>query len=143
MVALKLPSLLTVIATMGVLACGGQSDGGAMKEQDPMEPIANEAIVQLSSTEIAELRRRADSGDVQAMDELANYYLVNYGDWNEDTIYWQLQLARNGSCEHWQSLMFIEMDGFPIPNKFLKEGETLKAIGEQAGCPPYNAKKLR
>ena len=125
------------IVLLFAFGCGNQPLEEAVIERDPSEPIATEAHISLSAVELARLRQSASSGDVQAMDRLINYYWVNYGDQNEEAIYWQLQAARRGNCEHWEDLMFMEEDGFPVPGRFFSEGETLRSIGESNGCPPY------
>lgn len=107
------------------------------------EPIANEAHVVLSEAELGDLRRRAESGDRAATLRLVDFYLINYGDLNEDGIYWQVHAARQGDCEQWADLMFMEIeDGHPVPARFFSPGETLRGIGETADCPPYTPRRL-
>lgn len=129
------------LMAMTVIGCEGQPSGDASGQEG--EPVANEAAIGLTDRELSDLKRRGDSGDLQAIRELVNYFRINVGDTSEDTIYWELQAARRGDCVLWNDLMFGLEDGrgvpegFTVPERFLREGETLKSIGETVGCPPY------
>jgi hypothetical protein len=133
--------LLMALMAMTVIGCEGQSSGDASGQEG--EPVANEAAIGLTDRELSDLKRRGDSGDLQAIRELVNYFRINVGDTSEDTIYWELQAARRGDCVLWNDLMFGLEDGrgvpegFTVPERLLREGETLKSIGETVGCPPY------
>lgn len=133
--------LLMALLAMTVIGCEGQPSGDASGRET--EPVANEAVIDLTDRELSDLKRRGDSGDLQAIRELVNYFSINAGDTSEDRIYWELQAARHGDCVLWNDLMFgVEdgrgvVEGFAVPERLLRDGETLKSIGEAGGCPPY------
>ena len=130
------------LLAMTVIGCEGQPSGDASGQES--EPVANEAVIDLTDGELSDLKRRGDSGDLRAIRELVNYFRINADDTSEDTIYWELQAARRGDCVLWNDLMFGVEDGrgvpegFAVPERFLREGETLKSIGEAGGCPLYS-----
>lgn len=106
--------------------------------------IANEAHVEIADARLAELRQRGEQGDREAIATLVNYYWINHGGANEQTIYWQLKAARLGDCEQWADIMFMVVDdGEPVPPHLFSEGETLVSIGEASGCPAYTSVKPR
>lgn len=125
--------LRTFTMALALLVCSACGDPAAEQRHE----VANEAQVEISDAELADLTQRADAGDLTAIKTLINFYYVNHGDQNPDGIYWELQAARRGDCEHWRDLMFMEESGFAVPRSFLAEGETLTAIGAAHGCPPY------
>lgn len=125
----------TVLLALLGAACGVQPPQGAPAQ--PSQEVATEAHVDISDAELANLRRRAEAGDLPAIEILINFYHINHGDQDPDGIYWELQAARRGDCERWRDLMFMEESGFAVPRSFFVERETLAGIGEAHECPPY------
>ncbi|MGC1467909.1 MAG: hypothetical protein WA793_00875 [Sphingorhabdus sp.] len=105
-----------------------------MDDHDALE-VANEAVVVLSDSELRDLKERAQNGELISAQKLANYFTVNSGINESESIRWQLQAARLGDCEHWADLMFLQNEEhFVIPENLFFTGETLISIGKTNKC---------
>jgi hypothetical protein len=136
-----LRALIVLLASL-LSSCGLLASEDVALEQSAEDAVANEAHIELTDAELAHLTQRGDQGDREAIEQLVNYYWINRGDRNEDTIYWQLQAARVGDCDQWSDLIFMTVDEtHPVPPHLFSNGETLTSIGEANGCPHYSPRK--
>jgi hypothetical protein len=133
MIRLQIGALALILAGCGYPVV--QQDG---PDPQPAPEIANEAGIAISDAELAALNERAEQGDLAAIRRLANAYAINAGSDDAETIYWELQAARNGDCDLWADLMFlVTEDGGEIPDSYFQSSESLESIGEANNCPRY------
>lgn len=137
----KMLWLIALTFPVALASCNVTSSELAMDDSKASE-VANEAVIVLAESEIRALKEKAQDGDLKAAQRLANFFAVNSGINNLDSIRWQLQAARLGDCEHWADLMFLENEeDFSIPSELFLTGESLVSIGEANKCPKYRSQK--
>jgi hypothetical protein len=135
--------LLALIVPLALASCDSNRPQNRIDFQNRSE-VANEAIIIIPKSQLNDLVKRAQSGELKAARKLANYYIINLGDYNHDSIRWQLQAARLGDCEHWADLMFLEKEEhIAIPSNLFLKDETLLSIGGKSGCPKYQLQKTK
>ena len=135
--------LIALAFSIALASCGSSSSEVAMNEHSASE-VANEAMIVISKIELQDLKERAQNGELPAAQKLANYFSINLGDEDSESIRWQLQAARLGDCEYWADLMFLQIEEkVVIPDNFFMTGETLPSIGETNNCPKYKLQKTK
>lgn len=135
-------TMLWVVALILPMTCSGCNNMNSevhMDDADPSE-VANEAVIVLSENEVRVLKEKAQAGDLGSAKKLANFFIINLGMDQKESLKWQLQAARLGDCEYWADLMFLENnEKFVIPRDLFLSGEDLASIGEKNKCMNYKA----
>lgn len=112
--------------------------------QPPPDAVSTEVDWGITPQELQKYKDLAAHGDLTAMQFLEDYFYTTFGEYNEEGIYWNLQLARHGDCRNWEELMFnVAEIGITIPKGLLNKGENLEQIGEKNRCPNYVPRKMR